>query len=217
MADHRDFAQRLKQACDRSHDVPEYGRGQQTWFADRLGVSQEAVRRWFEGQSRPRPTIMTRVAKLLNVDEAWLALGVSTDMTDKERRQYSQKAEAAVYMMFGVFMSAGYSCAFNEDDPDIDFYAIRGGKQTSVSVTTAYCKSKNVFVAPVRMDSEKRLNLCVVSPENGVFETLVMDNDGIQEYGEAKTDTIQIIVKRERQGYHTEGHVWTQLKDAEIL
>lgn len=217
MADHRDFALRLKQACDRSNDVPQYGKGQQTWIADRIGVSQEAVRRWFEGQSRPRPTIMTRLAKILNVDESWLALGVTADMTDKERKQYSRKAEAAAYMLFGVFMSAGYSCAFAEDDPGVDFHAIRGGKQLSVSVTMAWAKSKNIFVTPVRPGNEKKLNLCVVSPTPGTFDILVMDDDGVNEFGEAKTDTTNIAVKHERQGYHTEGHVWTQLKDFDLL
>ncbi|KAE8546177.1 helix-turn-helix domain-containing protein [Marinobacter nauticus] len=217
MADHRDFAQRLKLACDRSPNVPEYGKGQQTWFKDRMGVSQEAVRRWFEGESRPRPKLMAQLAKLLDVDEAWLALGTSTDMSDKERRQYKERVDAACYMVFGIFMAAGYSCAFADEPGDVDFYAIRGGKQTAVSVTTAWPKSKNVFVAPVRNEYQNKLNLCVVPVDTGVFETLVMDQDGIREYGEAKTDNILITVKREKQGYHTEGRVWTQLKDTNIL
>ena len=57
VADHRDFARRLKQACDGNPLVPEYGKGQQVWFADRMELSQEAVRRWFEGESRPRPML----------------------------------------------------------------------------------------------------------------------------------------------------------------
>lgn len=175
------------------------------------------MRRWFEGQSRPRPTLMTRLSKILNVDESWLALGVTTDMTDKERKQYSQKAEAASYMLFGVFMSAGYSCAFAEDEPGVDFHAIRGGKQLSVSVTMAWSKSKNVFVIPVRPGHDKKVNLCVVSSELGTFDVLVMDDQGVKEHGEAKSDTINITVKRERQGYHTEGHTWVQLKDYELL
>lgn len=218
MADHRDFAQRLKLACDRSTDVPEYGKGQQTWFSERLGISQEAVRRWFEGESRPRPKLMTQLAKILNVDEAWLALGASTDMSDKEKRQYNERADAACYMVFGMFMAAGYSCAFAEGDSgDVDFYAIRGGKQTAISVTTAWSKSKNVFVAPVRNEHRNKLNLCVVPVDTGVFETLVMDEAGIRDFAEAKTDNLLITVKRERQGYHTDGRVWTQLKDANIL
>jgi len=123
----------------------------------------------------------------------------------------------ACYMVFGMFMAAGYSCAFADEPGDVDFYAIRSGKQTAISVTTAWVKSKNVFVAPVRNYHRNKLSLCVVPVDTGVFETLVMDDAGIRDFGEAKTDNILITVKRERQGYHTEGRVWTQLKDADIL
>lgn len=218
MADHRDFAQRLKQACDRSQDVPDFGKGQQTWLADRLGISQEAVRRYFEGQSRPRPKLMTQLSKILNVDESWLALGRSAELSDKERRQYSQKADAAAYMLFGLFMGAGYTCAFSEDPEDgVDFYAIRGGKQTGVSVKIGWSKTKTSYVATVDERFEKHLNLCVIPTGPGTNDILVMDEVGIREHGEAKTDLIHVIVKKDRQQYHTEGHIWTQLKDSDIL
>ena len=217
MADHRDFAIRLKQACDRSDDVPEYGKGQQTWISERLGISQEAVRRYFNVQSRPRTELMSRLAKILNVDESWLALGKSNDLNDKDRREYSQKADAAAYMLYGVFMSSGYSCAFDQENSNVDFRAIKSGQQTPVSVTVALKKSKNVFSAPVRQTTGNTLNLCIVSPETGVFDILVMDNDGVAEHGELTTDMKQIIVKRERNGYHTEGHLWVELKDSGII
>ncbi|QFS86594.1 MULTISPECIES: helix-turn-helix domain-containing protein [unclassified Marinobacter] len=218
MADHRDFAQRLKQACDRSPDVPALGKGQQTWLSDRLGISQEAVRRYFEGQSRPRPKLMTQLAKILNVDESWLALGKSADISDKERKQYSQKADAAAYMLFGIFMGAGYTCAFAEDGEEgVDFYAIRGGKQIGVSVTVGFQKTKSTYIATVRENAKKRLNLCVINIEPGVSDVLVMDEEGVAQYGEAKTDVIHVTVKKERQGYHTEGRIWTQLKESDIL
>ena len=102
MADHRDFALRLKLACDRSTDVPDYGKGKQTWFSERLGISQEAVRRWFEGESRPRPKLMTQLAKILNVDEAWLVLGASSDMSDKEKRQYNERADSLLHGVWHV-------------------------------------------------------------------------------------------------------------------
>jgi len=218
MADHRDFALRLKQACDRSPDVPALGKGQQTWLSDRLGISQEAVRRYFEGQSRPRPKLMAQLAKILNVDESWLALGKTAELSDKQRRQYSQQADAAAYMLFGIFMAAGYSCAFAEtNDEGVDFYAIRNGKQIGISVTVGYQRTKNTYVATVRDNGGKHLNLCVIMTEPGVTDVLVMDQPGVKELGEAKTDMIHVPVKKERQGYHTEGRVWTQLKDAEIL
>lgn len=218
MADHREFAKRLKQACDRSPDVPPLGKGQQVWLAGRMGLSQEAVRRYFEGQSRPRPKLMTQLAKILNVDESWLALGKTGDLTDSDRKKYSRKADAAAYMLFGIFMGAGYTCAFAEDGEEgVDFYAIRGGRQIAVSVTVGFQKTKNTYIAMVRENAMKRLNLCVINIEPGVNDVLVMDEEGVSQHGEAKTDVIHVIVKKERQGYHTEGHVWTHLKEADIL
>ncbi len=217
MADHRDFAARLKQACDRSNSVPVFGKGQQTWIAERLDVSQEAVRRYFEGESRPRPKRMTQLAKILDVDESWLALGKSTDISDKDRRQYSQKAEAAAYMLFGIFMGAGYTCAFAEEEPNVDFYAIRAGKQTPVSVTAAVVKTKNTFTATVRENTPRHLNLCVVSPEPGMHDVLIMDHRGVELHSESKTDMAHVQIRRGRQGYHSGDYIWTQLKDSDIL
>jgi transcriptional regulator with XRE-family HTH domain len=217
MANHREFSIRLTQACDRSDDVPNYGKGRQTWIAERLGISQEAVRKYFNGTSRPRTQIMSRLAKMLNVDESWLALGVSNDIVDKDRRKYSEKADAAAYMLYGMFMASGFTCAFDEEDVAVDFHAIRAGKKTPVSVTVAIQKSKNVFTVPVRQTKPNTLNLSVVSPENGVFDILVMDNDGVVEHGEFSSDVTNVTMKHERQGYHTDGKLWVQLKDAGIL
>lgn len=70
----KDFAQRLARACDDSQIIPPYGKGRQVYIAKRLKVTQEAVRRWFSADSRPRVQIMSKLAALLEVDEAWLSL-----------------------------------------------------------------------------------------------------------------------------------------------
>lgn len=112
MADHREFAERFKLACDRNPNVPPHGQGQQVWFRDRLGVSQKAVRKWLAGLAKPKPKLLTQLAHLLDVDEAWLAVGKAPEMTKKQEKQYREQTEGAVYLVFGLFMSAGYSCAF---------------------------------------------------------------------------------------------------------
>ncbi|MBW0146229.1 helix-turn-helix domain-containing protein [Marinobacter arenosus] len=88
MSDYKDFAQRIKIACDNQPRLPANKEGQETWLSSRLGISHEAVRRWFSGESMPRRRLMADLASLLKVDERWLASGYSgqTFVQDKSKR-----------------------------------------------------------------------------------------------------------------------------------
>lgn len=76
----RAFAKRLTQALDNHPRCPpDYGR--LTWVTrelahQRINVTIETVRRWLTGLSMPRHAKMTALAKILQVDETWLAMGV---------------------------------------------------------------------------------------------------------------------------------------------
>lgn len=135
------FANRLKTACDGNNSVPPYGKGRQTWLREQMDVSHEAVRKWFTGESRPRPAKMGQLAQLLGVDESWLALGITPDMGPKERKRQNAKATGAVNVFMGLLQLGGGHCAFpSEGDPAADyvsFHTIKEGTQTSYHVTTA--------------------------------------------------------------------------------
>lgn len=75
MSDYREFAQRIRIACNHQPKVPANEKGQETWLSSRLGISHVAVRRWFSGESMPRRKLMADLASLLKVDERWLASG----------------------------------------------------------------------------------------------------------------------------------------------
>lgn len=140
--ENREFAQRLINACEASDRVPEKHHGRQTWLSEHLGVSREGVRKWFAGLSRPRAEVMTRLADLLGVDEAWLALGINPARTPRERRTLNRAASGAVYYVAGAIEMAGGSVAFpdNAEDgkqDDVDLYAILRGRQSSIHVATA--------------------------------------------------------------------------------
>lgn len=219
MADHRDFAQRLKQACDQNTSIPPHGKGQQVHIANSMNpkVSQEAVRRWFEGQSKPRPKLMTQLAKVLNVDEAWLSLGTTPEMTLRGKRQYSQKAEASTYMVFGLFMAQGHSCAFSsEKEEAVDFYAIKAGQQKSISVTTGYRNSSGEYVIPVKVTYQDTVNVAVVENENRGFDMLVMDVEGIEQFGVNKGGFVHITAT-DGDRYTTDGHEWVKLQESSVL
>ncbi|MGC8514485.1 MAG: helix-turn-helix domain-containing protein [Acidimicrobiales bacterium] len=59
------FPQRLKIAL-------EYAGCSQSQLADRLGMAPRSVQNWARGTSRPFPPIISQIAQVLEVDEAWL-------------------------------------------------------------------------------------------------------------------------------------------------
>lgn len=216
VVNHKEFAERLKLACERNKNVPEFGKGQQVWFRDRLGVSQEAVRKWFEGVTKPKPRLLTQMAHLLDVDEAWLAVGKAPEMTKRETRQYKDKAEAAEYFVLSLFMMAGYGCAFSEGEDSADFYAIRAGKKLSVSVKVARPKNQTTLIAPVSNDFEQLTNITVVPKENYEFDILLMDHDGVRSYGVAEGAMYHVEVKTGKT-YTTGNHVWADIRETGLI
>ena len=60
------FAARLEYICDEHPDIPPLGSGRQTTLAKRVGVSQEAVRKWLAGLSEPRTNIKKKLAFALD-------------------------------------------------------------------------------------------------------------------------------------------------------
>lgn len=218
MADHTEFSRRLVQACENNPVIPEKGKGQQLWLAQKMDVSQEAVRKYLEGLARPRPDKMTKLAKILNVDESWLALGVKPEMDHRGLRQYKNRVEAAGYLTFGVFMSNGYTCAFGKEDDDaVDFYAIKGGQQKAVAVTTARERSKGVWLFPVKPTYESTINIVVLPLRPSQFEFVHLDHAGISEHGEYRGGTIEITVHRDGRVHTTGKHTWKRLEEADVL
>lgn len=143
------FSNRLQKAIEGVPTIPEFGHGQQTWLRNQVGVSAEAVRKWFSGEARPRPAIMRKLAEVLEVDEAWLSLGIAPEVTPKQRRARNAVADGAVNVLAGYIQMSGGHVAFPGDkDPRgnyVDLYAIIRGAQLAVHVTLAQEMSAGVL------------------------------------------------------------------------
>lgn len=210
------FAQRLERACVRSKEVPRYGKGVQRFLAERLGVSESAIGKYFEGRARPVPKLMTRLAAILNVDEAWLSLGIGVGAMPTAY-QYSEKAGAGAYLAFGIFMSAGYQCEFVKEPGPVDFYAIKAGKRLDISVTLGQRLSSDQCLASVRPNSDSLLNLCAI-PENATdFAILVMDKVGVERFGSPSSESIDVPLVKEGRSFRTEDNVWLGLKESGFI
>ena len=141
-----EFYTRLLQACSENPDIPEYGKGRQTYISQQMGVSQEAVRKWFTGESKPKSAIGRKLAALLGVDYVWLTLGTSHGEIEK-RREAAGRQDAAVYALMSFLIEKGYSAAFDNENDNIDIVTIYQGQQNHIAVRQADGKKENLTAA----------------------------------------------------------------------
>lgn len=170
------FAKRLHAACDAHPHAPDMNYGRLTWLQEQLKerfgveVSTETCRKWFAGETRPRVAKMRCIAQLLNVDEAWLSLGVEA-VPPKERRARNAMADGAVNVVAGVIQMQGWTPAFPDErdsharESNIDLYAIIKGQQYAFHVALATKTDDHYrFTLPASRGGARSLG---VVPENG--------------------------------------------------
>lgn len=212
MAD--EFSKRLAQACDDSQLIPPYGQGRQAFVAKRLKVTQEAVRKWFSGDSRPKPKKMQQLAALLEADEAWLALGVKPEMDRREKRAHGEQSEGAVFFLFGLCTMAGATCAFpqNSGDGPVDFYAIYKGVQYPIHVSVARETSKNVheFYLPKGYGEVRCIGVIPMSHTR--FHLVHLKHTLVDAHAQRKSGGYALTVNRRGTEYHTGADQWPRFE-----
>jgi transcriptional regulator with XRE-family HTH domain len=88
-APHAAFARRLNQVIEESDLLPPYNQGRYTWISEQLRkqfgveVTRETVRKWVWGETIPRNEKLKALAKLFDVDEGWLAFGITSEVNKK--------------------------------------------------------------------------------------------------------------------------------------
>ena len=144
------FQNRLNEACSVSPKVPRFGKGQQTYIARELGCSQEAVRKWFSGESIPRAKMGQKVAKFLDVSHAWLVMGAAYGEVDVAIKQ-AKNHDAAVYATVAYAIVRGAGVSICGDEHCADMIVINNGSMTHVSARGAVeTNEKNVFLVTFR-------------------------------------------------------------------
>lgn len=142
-----DFARRLDQACDGHSQVPPKHSGRLTWVQRELSgrfkedVSVETVRKWFAGEAKPRPDKLAKIAQLLEVDVAWLSLGVDQNMQPREQKVRNAMADGAVNLVAGLIqMDGGFPAFPAEGDKSakknhVDLHAIIKGAKYDLHIS----------------------------------------------------------------------------------
>jgi transcriptional regulator with XRE-family HTH domain len=162
-----DFKNRLERACGSSSAVPEYGMGRQTYLAKEIKVSQEAVRKWFSGESKPRAAAMAQLAKLLNVELVWLSLGVEHSETESNRA-VARRQDTGLYALTALLIHEGYAVAFTTEGSDAsDITAMRDGVIKKFRAHTFLADSRTSDFNPTA--SESITDVACVINNKGLF------------------------------------------------
>lgn len=212
----KQFARRLHQACDDTASVPEYGKGRQVVVANKLEVSQEAARKWFAGESMPKPEKMKKLAEFLEVDRAWLALGEKPELTRDAKKLAGKIVEGSVLLIAGTLQMAGANCAFpSEDDPrkdHIDIYAILRGKKIDLHVSTAkeLATGQFEFIVPREYADVQCVGFV---PARGVmFHMLDLTRELIDKHKARRSGDFTVTVDRVDGHYITGQDEWPRFK-----
>lgn len=193
------FATRLEIACENHPHCPtDQPRGKQKWIYDNLleqfgiKLSPEAVRRYFSGEMKPRHKTMIALARLLEVDVSWLALGTAPDMTPKERKVRDATADGAVNLVAGIIQTQGGHVAFPEGESTVDLFAIIGGKQRSIEVALALDLAEDMMRFRYRDSDDDRVVIGVIKTD-GLNVQLLRLNPA---FGEVRGDFAEMKVER---------------------
>lgn len=163
-----EFEVRLAQACRENVDIPPHGKGQQTYLAEKMKVSQEAVRKWFAGESRPKQPTMRKLASVLNVDYVWLALGTSHGEIEK-RRAAAGRQDSAVYALAGYIIEKGYNMAFAPADSDHDIDAIGHGVHRVIVVRPGTVEARNKWTVRFPLATMELANVAAFRRNDALF------------------------------------------------
>jgi hypothetical protein len=218
----RAFALRLQKACDENPRVPAYNHGRQAWvrtqLVERFGmnVSNETVSKWFTGVARPRPEKVTVIAKLLEIDEAWLALGVAVEVGPRERKIRNAMADGAVNVVAGLIQMCGGHPAFPESDDaaggaPVDLYAIIKGAHYSMNVVAAQ-PVDGAFRCSVPYGHAERVVIAVIQRGPLVCDFVELAAELVEAHGLRRSEAIDVMLTPTTDGYATDGISWPLIK-----
>lgn len=152
-----EFAKRLTQACDALSLIPPKHSGRQSWIQREMTkageeISSETVRKWFQGEAKPRPDKVAKLAQILQVDVSWLSLGVNAAVEPRQRTVRNAMADGAVNVVAGLIQMDGGHPAFPEaGETPVDLHAIIKGAKYDLHVSLGVADGKSArFPVPQR-------------------------------------------------------------------
>ena len=189
---HPDFAHRLNIACEGNSLVPGLHYGRLGWFKSELEtkygieVTGETVRKWFIGETRPKPKAIAALAEMLKQDVSWLATGTSSIVPQAQAKVRNALASGATNVVAGLIQMAGFHPAFpSKDDAraaekQISLYSVIKGEQYSFHVAPVeVIEQRKVFRIPIGAEDLFVVGVVQVTPT--VCEFFKIDRKTIEE------------------------------------
>ena len=113
-----EFAHRFGRAVEGHPLAPPTPHGRQRWVLEKLEneagltVSPNTMSKWFHGTARPRPDNIRKIARVLKVDEVWLAMGQKPADQMSATMGQAESAKGAVLLVAGLVEMAGGRVTF---------------------------------------------------------------------------------------------------------
>ena len=217
-----EFSKRLQLAADNHPDCPPLHHGRLTWVVRgfkrefKITITTETVRKWMEGETRPRPKNMALLAQLLQVEHGWLAVGHEGDLSTDERKARNILAGAAINLIAGMIELDGGHPAFPEPgDPkgkDTNVFAVIKGVQYNFRVVLGHGEGKSyTFSIPAGYKNAFVLGVARIGPFQ--YDILELDSDLIDKHKENKGAHVSVTIDRRGSGYTVAGHRVRQLQN----
>ena len=217
------FAKRLEIACEGNPHCPtDQYRGKQKWVYDGLEsefgvkVSSEAVRKWFAGESRPRPKIMSFLARLLEVDEGWLSLGIKPDLTPVEKKRRTATADGAVNLFAGIIQMNGGHIAFPDDD-SAHIFAIIGGKQLAIDVAMPFSLGNDRYRIVVSDNLDRKRIVVIFEEERFGYQVVVLTPEQVRDAGDHRGDFYEVVIEQRGIKFKAGNHQVREITDIREL
>lgn len=187
-------------------------------IASRMGVAPEAVSKWFKGISMPRPAKMAELANLLEVDPAWLGMGIKAELDRVERSQVAKNASAAAMYLRSIMALAGVHCADpNPNDPQferIDFYATLNGVAHPIRVTLGRAVGDDQYDLSIPSDFKHLRHFGLVQWSTGNIDVIDMPASKINLDKTAKNGDFLVRITRVGDlGYTSDRDEWLTIRD----
>lgn len=149
---------------------------------------------------------MRELAEYLEVDEAWLALGLTPEMNKDERRKANRMASGAVYIVTGMIMMDGGNVAWpGEKDPRreyVDIYAIMRGTQIAIHVSSGRELSNGSFELLIPREHHETKCIGFIPTGVGRFHLLNLSTKLIDTHKQRKAGDFAITIVRVGTRYH---------------
>lgn len=196
------FAKRLVLACEGNPNCPtDQSRGKQKWIYDNLlsefgvRVSAEAVRKWFAGESRPRPKVMSYIARLLEVDEAWLSLGITPELNAVEKKRHNAMASGAINLVAGIIQLGGGTIAFPEDE-SAHLTAIIKGKVLKIDVSLPRDLGQDRHRVTTSDNLDGKHVIVVIEEERFGYQILDITPEMVRAVGDRRGDFWELEIEQ---------------------